>query len=228
MKPIIYIIEDDRALREELMQLLELQGFDARSFIPESEGFKDASTSALAVSPDCVLVDLKLPDTSGHSICRDIRRESDVPIMIITSSDNEFDEVMGMDLGADDYMVKPYSPAVLIAHIQSLLRRSKKDSLKDSIEYRGLTLHLSSARLEFEGDSCDLTRNELKILHLLMGNPGTVITRQEIMSALWDSDEFIDDNTLTVNVNRLRKKLSNLGVQDDFLETRRGQGYIVR
>ena len=219
----IYIIEDDAALRTELAHLLELSGFEALGCTQ----FANAASLALAANPDCVVLDLKLPGTDGHTICRDIRAASSVPIIMLTSSNSEFDEVMGMNLGADDYICKPYSPAVLIAHIQSLLRRSAQRAAGLKIERKGVTLDVGAGEVLYNGKSAELTRNELKILHILMRNPGLVITRAEIMCDLWESDAFIDDNTLTVNVNRLRKTLASLGVPDDFLVTRRGQGYMV-
>ena len=219
----IYIIEDDVALRTELAHLLELSGFEPLT----CSVFSDAATLAVQADPDCVVLDLKLPGTDGHTICRDIRSRSDVPIIMLTSSDSEFDEIMGMNLGADDYVTKPYSPGVLIAHIQSLLRRSSKSHGDLKLERKGVVLDVGAGTVSFGGRSAELTRNELKILHLLMRNPGIVITRTEIMCDLWESDAFVDDNTLTVNVNRLRKTLAALGVPDDFLVTRRGQGYMV-
>ena len=146
---------------------------------------------------------------------------------MLTSSNSEFDEVMSMNLGADDYVTKPYSPAVLIARIQSIIRRSSTDHDDLRIERKGVVLDIGAGTVAYEDGTTELTRNELKILHILMRNPGIVITRTEIMCDLWESDAFIDDNTLTVNVNRLRKTLSKLGVPDDFLITRRGQGYMV-
>lgn len=219
----IFIIEDDAALRTELAHLLELSGFEALCCTT----FATATAQALAANPDCVVLDLKLPGTDGHTICRDIRARSAVPIIMLTSSNSEFDEVMGMNLGADDYVCKPYSPAVLIARIQSLLRRSAQGAAGLKIEHKGVTLDVGAGSVHFNEKSAELTRNELKILHILMRNPGLVITRAEIMCDLWESDAFIDDNTLTVNVNRLRKTLSSLGVPDSFLVTRRGQGYMV-
>ncbi len=224
----IFIVEDDAALRDGLQQLLELQGFEAVSFIPDDGMFSDAAIATLENKPDCVILDLKLPGANGHAICRDIRAQSDVPIIILTSSDSEFDEVMGMGLGADDYIVKPYSPAVLIAHLQSCLRRSSKSTIGNELKYGGVALDLGSATVSYGEETTELTRNEIRIMRLLLGNPETVITRQEMMRTLWESDEFIDDNTLTVNINRLRKKLVNIGVPDEFLSTRRGQGYMVK
>lgn len=219
----IFIVEDDAALREELSYLLELSGFTALA----CSQFKGAAQEVLTSASDCVLMDLSLPGTSGHELCRDIRAVSDVPVIMLTSSQREFDEVLSMNLGADDYVTKPYSPAVLVARIQSVLRRSTKSSASLVLEHSGVRLDVGAGVISYEGRTAELTRNELKILHVLMRNPGVVISRAEIMCDLWESDAFIDDNTLTVNVNRLRKTLAGLGVPEGFLVTRRGQGYQV-
>lgn len=219
----IFMIEDDTALREELAHLLELAGFTPLGI---TDSFTEAPQRALEANADCIVVDLKLPGIDGHAICRSIREQSDVPIIVLTSSESEFDEVMAMNLGADDYIVKPYRPAVLLAHIQALLRR-KAPEASIVLVHDGVELNLGSGTVSFEGRSAELTRNEQRILQILMRSPGTVVPRSEIMCALWESDSFIDDNTLTVNVNRLRKTLSRLEVPEDFLTTRRGIGYSV-
>ena len=219
----VFVIEDDRAFRSELAHLLELQGYQVLT----PTAFETAAQAALAAQPSCIVLDLKLPGVDGHSLCRDIRRESTVPIIVLTSSDNEFDEVMALNLGADDFLTKPCGPAKLLAHIQAALRRSARGHDIPTLSVASVTLDPSLATVAYQGKSVELTRNELRILHLLMANPDTIISRQEIMGELWDSDEFIDDNTLTVNVNRLRKKLSELGVPESFLVTRRGLGYSV-
>ncbi|MFR8009496.1 MAG: response regulator transcription factor, partial [Gordonibacter urolithinfaciens] len=214
----IFVVEDDAALRGELMRLLELQGHVALA----STAFDRIADEALAADPDCVLLDLKLPGDGGHAVCRDLRRASDVPIVMLTSSDNEFDEVMSMNLGADDYVTKPYNPAVLLARIQSVLRRAARTEPPARIEHKGVVLDVAKSRVEYEGRGVELTRNEFRVLHLLMENKGAIISRQELMMELWQSDAFIDDNTLTVNVNRLRQSLATIGVPEGFLATRRG------
>ena len=219
----IFVVEDDASLRDELMRLLELQGHAALT----STAFDHIVDDIMGAAPDCVILDLKLPGTGGHTICRDLRRSSEVPVVMLTSSDSEFDEVMSMNLGADDYVTKPYNPAVLLARIQSVMRRSQRQEPPARIAHRGVVLDVARGRVEHDGKSVDLTRNELKILHMLMANHDAIISRQELMVELWQSDAFIDDNTLTVNINRLRKSLSSIGVPDDFLITRRGQGYVV-
>lgn len=224
MNPRICIIEDDNALRTELAHILELSDMSADMV---TSHFDQAATHVIATQPDCVILDLKLPQTDGHKICRDIRTKSAVPIIMLTSSESEFDEVLSMNIGADDYVVKPYRPAVLLAHIQAALRRSAQLRSDTILTYKDVELNTSQATVSYHGKSAQLTRNEQRILQLLMRQPETVIPRSEIMCALWESDAFIDDNTLTVNVNRLRKTLTSLGVPDDFLVTRRGLGYSV-
>lgn len=219
----VYIVEDDETLAAELGRLLALAGFEP----VQCASFPTAATDALTASPDCVVLDLNLPGADGLQVCRDIRAESSVPIIVLTSSESEFDEVMAMNLGADDYVVKPYRPAVLIARIQAHVRRNAAASASPQAEHRGVRLDIGTGEVSFEGKSAQLTRNEQRILQLLMDAAGSVVSRQEIMCDLWESDAFVDDNTLTVNVNRLRKALTGLGVPEDFLQTRRGVGYMV-
>lgn len=229
----IYIIEDDIVLRRELANLLELQAFEVEA----CEDFSHAGESAVAASPDCILLDLKLPSedgrVSGHAILREIRKVSEVPIIVLTSVGDEFSEVMALKLGANDFIYKPYRPAVLLARIEALLSRfgqaeaAHLTSLAPQ-EREGVRLDLRTSTVSFEGREALLTRNEVRILALLMRNAGTIISRSEIMCDLWESDAFVDDNTLTVNINRLRKKLDSVGVDPAFLQTRRGQGYLIR
>ena len=248
---VIYIVEDDMPLQGELAKLLELNDYE----VAICSDFQNAAQEVLETAPDLVILDLNLPGISGHSICRDIRQgisrgsgkpvdgqrdtgapakkgagadAKDVPIIILTSSDDEFTEVMSLSLGAHDFISKPYRPAVLLARISSLIKHhSKTSSNSATIEYAGVVLDTASSEVEHEGQRASLTRNEQRILALLMKNPETIISRQEIMCDLWESDAFIDDNTLTVNVNRLRKTLASIGVPQDFLQTRRALGYLV-
>ena len=149
------------------------------------------------------------------------------PCLFLTAKDSVDNRIEGLAAGADDYVTKPYNPAVLLARIQSVLRRVQRQEPPSRIEHKGVVLDAGRGRVSYEGESTELTRNELKILHLLMSNRDVIISRQDLMMELWQSDAFIDDNTLTVNINRLRKSLSSIGVPDDFLVTRRGQGYLV-
>ena len=151
---------------------------------------------------------------------------SDVPIIIVTSRDSEMDEVMSINLGADDFITKPYNTQILLARISAILRRSSSVSTSNLIEYKSVTLNLSKSTVEYEDKEEELSKNEMKILYCLMENKGKIVARDELMDALWQSNEFIDDNTLTVNINRLRRKLDSIGVKE-FLHTKRGQGYVV-
>lgn len=219
----IYIIEDDGALRRELECLLECRGFSVISSNGQGEPGSIASNVNDA-QPDCVILDLMLPTSNGHDVCREIRNIADIPIIMLTASTREVDEVLGLGIGADDYVTKPYSPAALIARIDAVLRRHNAPNTL--LTYNGVVLDGSAATVKHGDKSTELTRNELRILTMLMETPGKVVSRIELMQHLWETDEFVDDNTLTVNVNRLRKKLSSIGV-DDFIQTRRNLGYAI-
>ncbi len=221
--PLIYIVEDDEVLADELAHLLVLQDFE----VTICDHFDDVAAEVASLRPDCVILDLMLPGADGHAICQTIRRSSSVPILVLTSCADDFSEVMALGLGADDFLTKPYKPHVLLARLSSVLRRANASSLPAQREYLGLCLDMNAMTVRFAQKSAELTRNEFKILSILMRTPGKVVSRQDMMLELWESDEFIDDNTLTVNINRLRKTLSSLGVDDDFLKTKRGQGYYL-
>ena len=214
----LFIVEDDASLRENLVRMLKLKGHECLC----CGSFANAAGEALAACPDCVLLDLSLPGAYGHEVCRSIRQESNVPIIVLTSSDSEFDEVMSMNVGADDYVVKPYRPAALLA------RSGAADSARRQLERDGVLLDPVRAEVSYRGKTVELSRNELLILRILMENAGSIISRSELMDELWQTDAFVDDNTLTVNVNRLRRSLQSAGIPDDFITTRRGLGYVVR
>lgn len=175
-----------------------------------------------------MLLDINLPAFDGYYICREVRKKSDIPIIIVTSRDNEIDELMSMNLGADDFITKPYNTQILLARISSILKRTYgKSANKDIITYKDLKLNLSSGTINIGENSLDITKNEIKILSYLIKNKGKIISRGSLMDHLWNSDFFVDDNTLSVNVTRLRKKLEELGIKD-AIETRRGLGYIMQ
>lgn len=218
----IFIIEDDESLRRELASILELDGYEAQA----TEDFERAAEAALSAHADAVILDLRLPGADGLGICRKIREQSDVPILVLTSSDAEFDEVMSLRLGADDYLAKPYRPAVLLAHIARILARVDAGA-SSRIEYAGVTLDVSRAKASYAGCEVELSRNEMCILAELIRARGAIVSRQDLMVALWQTEEFVDDNTLTVNVNRLRRTLERAGAPADVLKTHRGQGYSL-
>lgn len=221
---LIYIVEDDEPIRRELACALERGGFETAW----SEEFTHVTDDVLVASPDLVLLDLTLPATDGQLICRELRQRSQVPIIVLTSRTTEIDEVMSMTLGADDFIPKPYSARVLMARVNALLRRASGAGEHAVVRHNGLELDLSRSRATaLDTDkSIELTKNELRILTLLIAHAGTIVSRSAIMRDLWDSDAFVDDNTLTVNINRLRSTLDKIGVTG-YLTTHRGQGYSV-
>jgi DNA-binding response OmpR family regulator len=220
----IAFVEDDASVREALAQTLANNGHEPVAVTD----FAHATDAVLGCSPDLVLLDLSLPGVDGTLLCREIRARSNVPIIVVTSRSGEVDEVMSMTLGADDFIAKPYSVHVLLARVEALLRRAGVTASSPALEHRGLRVDAARSTVSFQGESVELTRNELRILSVLVGRAGEVVSREDLMCELWDSDDFVDDNTLTVNVTRLRRKLAALGLPDDFLVTRRGQGYSVR
>lgn len=221
---LIYVVEDDEPIRRELVDILARAGFEVET----CESFEHVSRDILAAAPDLVLLDLTLPVKDGQHICHEVRHESEVPIIVLTSRTTEIDEVMAMTLGADDFVPKPYSARVLVARINALLRRTAAAGERSTLVHKGLELDLARSMVTntATGDSTELTKNELRILSLLLSRAGKIVSRSAIMQDLWDSDAFVDDNTLTVNINRLRTTLEIIGVKG-YLTTHRGQGYSV-
>ena len=219
----IMIIEDAEVIREELQLFLSRYGYEVEA----PTDFHQILEQIEKIQPQLILLDINLPVFDGYYICREIRKTSNVPIIVVTSRDSELDELMSMNLGADDFITKPYNTQILLARISSLMKRTYGNStLTDSLSYRGLTLNLSNGTMSYEGQSIELTKNELKILACLIKNKGNIVSRDLLMEHLWKSDLFVDDNTLSVNVTRLRKKLEEIGLPG-AIETRRGLGYIL-
>lgn len=216
----IFIVEDDQKIREELTVFLNNNGHTCIS----SDNFKDMIEEITKASPDLLLLDINLPDIDGYHICREIRKVSDLPIIVVTSKNTDMDELMSISFGADDFVTKPYNTQILLARIQRLLARVNGETKHLSVG--DVKLHLGDASLHYKDLQVELTRNEVRILDLLMTKAGVIVSRDDIMDALWQSNVFVDDNTLTVNINRLRKKLETIGISD-FLKTKRGQGYII-
>jgi DNA-binding response OmpR family regulator len=219
----VYVVEDDKAIREELAILLSRNEY----VVLCAEEFDQLVPSIMKASPDIVLLDLNLPFVDGQVICRELRRKTDIPLIIVTSRDSDLDELTCMNLGADDFVAKPYSPQILLARIANVLKRVYKKSAEKSLTYKGLELLPSKCRVIFNERSIELTKNEMRILQILMEHVEEIVTRTDIQNELWQSDEFIDDNTLTVNVNRLRTTLAQLGA-NDFIHTKRGLGYTIQ
>ena len=219
----ILIVEDDEKLRNELKIFLEKNGYQAVIL----KKFDNAVQDILEEQVDLILLDINLPFTDGEYICKEIRKVSEVPIIIVTSRDNEIDELLSINYGADHYVTKPFNIQILLAKISSILRRTNKiETNQNKIDCKQFILNISKSTIEKDGKTLELTKNEIKILHFLVGKRGQIVSREDIMSYLWDSESFIDDNTLTVNMTRLRNKLEEIGLKD-LIETKRGQGYIL-
>ena len=219
----ILVVEDDHQIQQELVLLLQRNGFEAQALT----SFESVPQQIIAAHPDLVLLDLNLPGIDGQQICREVRQLSNVPIIVVTSRNTDLDELMVLSLGADDFIAKPYNTQILLMHITSVLRRANSDvTTGTKLSHAGVTLDSSSCKVSANQKSVELTKNELRILSLLMQNAGTVVSRQRIQEELWQSDEFVDDNTLTVNISHLRNTLASIGVVD-FVMTRRGLGYVI-
>ena len=220
----ILIIEDDEKLRKELEIFLNKNGYEATSL----ENFENPVKDAIEINSDLILLDINLPNIDGEYILKEIRKVSNVPIIMITSKDNELDELISLNYGADQYVTKPFNLQILLAKIAGLLRRSKiTDTNQNKIDCQDFILNVSKSMLEKGSTQIELTKNELKILYFLVSKRGQIVSREEIINYLWESESFIDDNTLTVNMKRLRTKLEEVDLQD-LIETRRGQGYILK
>ena len=220
----ILIIEDDEKLREELETFLNRNGFIATSL----KKFDNAVADILEIKADLLLIDINLPYTDGEFICKEIRKTSNVPIIMVTSRDNEMDELLSLNYGADQYVTKPYNIQILLAKIVGLLKRNQNaGNNPDKIDCGNFILNTAGRIIENEDKKIELTKNEYKILEYLVLHRQQVISRDEIMDYLWESEEFVDDNTLNVNIKRLRTKLEELGIINQ-IETRRGQGYILK
>ena len=218
----IFIIEDEEKIRLELSTFLNRYGYETSY----SDDFENIVEIALKEKPHIILLDINLPYYDGYYICREIRKASNVPIIVVTSRNSEIDELMSMNLGADDFITKPYNTQILLARISSIIRRAYQNVESEVFEFRRLKYNMSTSEMEFDDKKIELTKNESRILATLIRNKEKIVSRNDLMKALWQSDEFVDDNTLTVNINRLRKKLEEIGAKD-YLQTKRGQGYIL-
>lgn len=220
----ILIIEDDEKLRDELENFLNKNGFNCDSL----ENFENIIEDILSKKVDLILLDINLPYVDGKYICKEVRKLSNVPIIMVTSRDNEIDELMSLNYGADQYVTKPYNIQILLAKIVGLLRRNQKAGTNpDKIDCNSFILNIAERTIERENIKIELTKNEYNILYFLSVHKGKVVSRDEIMDYLWQSENFIDDNTLNVNIKRLRTKLEDVGIEN-VIETRRGQGYILK
>lgn len=221
----IFIVEDNLKAIKELEILLKGYGFE----IICAKDFSNIPLQVQNVKPHLILLDINLPQYDGFFICQNVRAVSKIPIIIVTARDSDVDTIMGIRLGADDYIKKPYSPEILVVKVQAVLRRVYEMASADEscMKYKGLFFDLKDYSLRYEDKAVELTKNEVKILFLLMNKAGSIVTRDELIYELWNNDEFIDDNTLTVNITRLRKKFESLD-SSVIIETKKGVGYILK
>lgn len=218
----ILIVEDDDVLADELAYFLRGNGY-------ETDLVKDFSNTLEYMEQseaDLILLDNNLPYVDGQSLLRMYRRDIKTPVIIVTSKDSEMDELICMSIGADDFITKPYNPTILLLHIEAVLRRYSGSNDSDKVKFGKLTLNLAKSTVSSDDKETEFTKNEFGILLFLVKNKGRIVSRDEIMNHLWDSCEFVDDNTLTVNITRVRHKLSELG-HENMITTKRGQGYYI-
>ena len=220
----ILLVEDDEVIRQQVKKILEQWGYE----VVLVEDFMEVLSIFVKEEPHLVLMDIGLPLFNGYHWCQEIRKVSKVPIMFLSSRDQAMDIVMAINMGGDDFVTKPFDQNVLLAKIQGLLRRSYEFGKDQSLlEYIGVILNLKAMDLVYQGEVVSLTKNEFQILQVLFERAGNIVSREDLMKELWNSDFFIDDNTLSVNVARLRKKLEAVGLKD-FIETKKGVGYGLR
>lgn len=218
----ILIIEDDPDFRREIKDFLE----NSLYRVTTATQFDQIASQALSLQPDLILLDLNLPGKSGFTICTEIRAVSDVPIIFVTGRTDSMDEVTALLKGGDDYITKPFHPTVLLAHITAVLKRTKKAADETTLYCRDVELDLAKGCIRYQEKSAELTKNELKILSCLFRQKGKIVSRGELIEYLWDNAIFIDDNSLSVHITRIRNKLKEIGVSD-LIQTKRGMGYSI-
>lgn len=218
------IVEDDETIRDLLLENVVKWGFEGIVV----KDFQDVMQTFVQSEPHLVLLDINLPSYDGFYWCGKMREVSNVPIMFISSRDTRMDMVMAMNMGGDDYIQKPFYVDVLMAKINALIRRTYSyiDTDLSVIEHDGVVLNVKDGNIMYQDKKIELTKNEFKILYILMENKGHVVSREKMMRSLWEDESFVDDNTLTVNIARIRKKLADIE-KTDFLKTKKGQGYII-
>lgn len=217
----ILIIEDEVLIRTELKILLE----NANFLVTTLEDFSNAKEQIKTIKPDLILLDINLPNCNGEILLKDLRKETNVPVIMLTSKISEVDEVLSMSYGADDYITKPYNPTILLLRIQNIFKRMTNNN--NALLYNDIIVNPKKGILEYQDQTLELTKNEMIIFTYLLENKGKIVTRDELMTNLWNNNEFINDNALTVNISRLRSKLADFNLQD-CIETRKGQGYKLK
>lgn len=221
----VLIIEDEEDIRYQLEMLLKNAGYQTLV----TEKFENIAEQVVRMCPDLVLLDVNLPGQNGTWVCRQIREKTDVPIIFVTGRDTSMDELEGMMAGADDYVTKPYHGSILLAHIGAVLKRlgrQGREKERTRLRCGDVVLNVVNSSISCNGKQADLTRNELRICHYLFTHQGQIVPRTDLIENLWENEIFIDDNTLSVNITRIRNKLREIGARD-LIQTRRGQGYLI-
>ena len=219
----IFIVEDDAAIAAALQKHLTTWGFDVRC----AEDFRNVLAECTAFDPQLVLLDITLPFYNGYHWCQELRRVSNVPVVFLSSASDNMNIVMAMNMGGDDFIAKPFDLNVLLAKIQAILRRTYDFAAPaPTLEHRGDVLNTADASLTYQGQRIELTKNDYRILQTLLERKGSVVSRETLMEKLWETDSFVDENTLTVNIARLRRKLEAAGLPD-YITTKKGLGYLI-
>lgn len=218
----ILIVEDDETLRDELSNLLSNSGYEVLVLTD----FKNSKEEIIKLSPDLILLDINIPYLNGEILLKSLRDDKvNTPVIMLTSSNKTIDEVLSISYGADDYITKPYNPTILLLRINNIFKRMKKSF--DYLEYKDLKIYPNKGIIVRDGEEFNLTKNEMLILTYLLNNRGSIVNRDDLMSYLWNSDLYINDNALTVNISRLRAKLYDMGY-NDVIVTRKGEGYLLK
>lgn len=216
----ILIVEDDKTISKELSNLLSSSNYEPI----ELNDFSNSYEEIMSINPDLILLDINLPYLNGEALLSKIRKTSNVPIIMVTSKNTEVDEVLSMSYGADDYITKPYNPTILLLRINAIFKRLENTS--EIITYKDLTINMQKGLIKKGEEEIILTKNEMIIFNYLLTHQNKIVTRDELMTDLWNNDEYINDNALTVNISRLRSKLKSIS-HEDAIETRKGIGYIL-
>ena len=216
----IMIVEDDLITANELKELLENNGYQPIVL----KDFKNSYNEIINAKPDLILLDINIPYLNGEKILENLRKEINTPIIMVTSKNSEIDEALSISYGADDYITKPYNPNILLLRLGDVLKRSNQ--ISNILIYKDLKVNIQKGVIEKDNKEITLTKNEMLIFSYLLANQNKIVTREELMTTLWNNNEFINDNALTVNISRLRSKLRDLGLEE-IIETRKKEGYIL-
>ena len=216
----IMIVEDDEVIKDELSELLKNSSY----LVECVKNFENAKGEIFKYNPDLILLDINIPYLNGELLLKEIRKESSVPVIMVTSKSGEIDEALSITYGADDYITKPYNPTILLLRIQNIFKRINQNN--NALKYKDIIVDLNKSELKKDDKVLVLTKNEMIIFSYLLNNKEKIVSRDELMTYLWNNEEYINDNALTVNISRLRSKLSNFGYEN-IIETRKGQGYIL-